>query len=96
MLPDGAVIEVDGGAGLTRALADAMPATARTLDVAIGLPQIRDGAENYDGELARYRTVKRAGIVDLAAGRSRVDLGSRRRTSRCCSATRRASLAWCR
>ncbi|MBK8266202.1 MAG: type VI secretion system baseplate subunit TssK [Nannocystis sp.] len=74
VLPDGAVIEVDGGAGLTRALADAMPATARTLDVAIGLPQIRDGAENYDGELARYRTVKRAGIVDLAAGRSRVDL----------------------
>ena len=78
ILPDGLVVAFrDGepGAPPSRPLAEHFPATARTLDVAIGAPLLRDGIENFAGnEYARYRTVVRSDVPDLTGARSKVDL----------------------
>jgi len=78
VLPDGLVAAFrDGepGAPPSRPLAEHFPATARTLDVAVGAPLLRDGIENFAGnEYARYRTVVRNDVPDLTGARSKVDL----------------------
>lgn len=78
VLPDGLVVAFrDGevGAPLPRPLAEYFPATARSLDVALGAPLLREGIENYAGnEFARYHTVVRSDVPDLAGARSKVAL----------------------
>ena len=78
ILPDGTPIDVRAegvGCPPARAIGEVMPPSARALDVAVALPELRDGLENYGGgPEARYRLGVRAGVVDLAGGRSRVDL----------------------
>lgn len=78
VLPDGLVAAFrDGEPGVPppRPLAEHFPATARSLDVAIGAPLLRDGIENFAGnEYARYRTVVRSDVPDLTGARSKVDL----------------------
>lgn len=78
ILPDGLIVDFrDGepGAPAPRPIAEHFPATARSLDVAVGVPLLRDGIENYSGnEFARYRAVVRADVPDLAGARSKTDL----------------------
>jgi type VI secretion system protein ImpJ len=78
VLPDGLVASFRGGdpgAPSPRPLAEHFPATARSLDVALGVPLLRDGIENFTGnEFARYRTIVRGDVPDLTSARSKVDV----------------------
>lgn len=63
------------GAPPPRAIAEAMPPSAERLDVALALPEFREGADNFAGDVdARYRPAIRREVADLCGGRSRVDL----------------------
>lgn len=77
-LPDGLVLAFrDGepGAPSPRPVAEHFPATVRSLDVALGVPILRDGIENYAGnEFARYRVATRGDIPDLTSARSKIDI----------------------
>ncbi|MCB9568805.1 MAG: type VI secretion system baseplate subunit TssK [Myxococcales bacterium] len=63
------------GAPPPRAIAEALPPSAERLDVALALPEFREGADNFAGDVdARYRPAIRREVADLCGGRSRVDL----------------------
>lgn len=78
ILPDGLVAVFrsgEPGAPQPRPLAEHFPATARSLDVAVCVPLLRDGIENFTGnEFARYRTIVRGDVPDLTSARSKVDI----------------------
>lgn len=78
IFPDGLVTAFragDPGAPQPRPLAEHFSPTARNLDVAVGVPLLRDGIENFAGnEYARYRTVVRNDVPDLTSARSKADL----------------------
>ncbi len=78
VLPDGLVVAFrsgDPGAPSPQPLAEHFPGTARSLDVSLGVPLLRDGIENFTGnEFARYRTIVRSDVPDLTSARSKVDL----------------------
>lgn len=77
IFPDGLIADVragEPGAPAPRALGDAMAPTAERLDVALGVAELREGADNFAGDDARYQTRTRREVADLGGGRSRVDL----------------------
>jgi type VI secretion system protein ImpJ len=84
VLPDGVVLSLNGQQGelpSTRLIADHFPPTATHLDVYLGLPEERDGIDNYaedPGAQVRYAPTPRL-IYDRAGSGSSADVMFARR-----------------
>src|SRR5690606_2232126 len=77
IFPDGLTAAVragEPGAPSPRALGDGRPLPANRLDVALGVAELREGADTFAGADAAYQTRARREVADRCGGRARVDL----------------------